>query len=78
MEGGAEEFLLKPVQKSDLNKLHSYLLKSLHSSSNYNAEISNDEDDNGSASKRKAVSAWEIREANSEKRPKIEGFTVMI
>lgn len=35
LEGGAEEFLLKPVQLSDLEKLQHYLLKSIdHSSSN--------------------------------------------
>ncbi|XP_073052761.1 two-component response regulator ORR4-like [Primulina eburnea] len=28
LEGGAEEFLLKPVKLSDLRKLHSHLLKS--------------------------------------------------
>ncbi|KAJ8625516.1 hypothetical protein MRB53_034046 [Persea americana] len=33
LEGGAEEFLLKPVQLSDMKKLHPHLLKSLNCSS---------------------------------------------
>lgn len=33
LEGGAEEFLLKPVQLSDLEKLQHYLLKSIDHSS---------------------------------------------
>ncbi|XVE95499.1 hypothetical protein REPUB_Repub02eG0102900 [Reevesia pubescens] len=32
LEGGAEEFLLKPLQLSDLDKIQAYLLKSLHHS----------------------------------------------
>jgi len=32
LEGGAEEFLLKPLQLSDLDKLQSYFLKSLENS----------------------------------------------
>ncbi|KAF8023655.1 hypothetical protein BT93_F0987 [Corymbia citriodora subsp. variegata] len=31
LEGGADEFLLKPVQLSDLEKLQPYILKSLNS-----------------------------------------------
>jgi len=32
LEGGAEEFLLKPLQLSDLDKLQSYFVKSLENS----------------------------------------------
>ncbi|OMO61089.1 two-component response regulator ARR9-like protein [Corchorus capsularis] len=32
LEGGAEEFLLKPLRLSDLDKIEAYLLKSLHHS----------------------------------------------
>ncbi|XVF64544.1 hypothetical protein PTKIN_Ptkin09bG0177200 [Pterospermum kingtungense] len=32
LEGGAEEFLLKPLQLSDLDKIRAYLVKSLHHS----------------------------------------------
>ncbi|KAF8369657.1 hypothetical protein HHK36_032320 [Tetracentron sinense] len=53
LEGGAEEFLLKPVQLSDVKKLQPRLLKSL----NYN-------NNNNNASKRKAAA----REP-SERRP---------
>ncbi|XP_077213568.1 two-component response regulator ARR17-like [Tasmannia lanceolata] len=63
LEGGAEEFLLKPVQLSDMKKLHPHLLKSLNSSSN---NTNNDKDNtknnyykncnHNSTNKRKAMS----------------------
>ncbi|XXG39335.1 hypothetical protein AAC387_Pa01g0322 [Persea americana] len=42
LEGGAEEFLLKPVQLSDMKKLHPHLLKSLNSGSNGDKNSIND------------------------------------
>ncbi|PPR91840.1 hypothetical protein GOBAR_AA28844 [Gossypium barbadense] len=43
LEGGAEEFMLKPLQLSDLEKIQVYLLKSLHISC---TNIDKDDDDN--------------------------------
>ncbi|MBA0810178.1 hypothetical protein Gohar_002193 [Gossypium harknessii] len=43
LEGGAEEFMLKPLQLSDLEKIEAYLLKSLHLSC---TNIDKDDDDN--------------------------------
>lgn len=46
LEGGAEEFLLKPVQLSDMKKLHPHLMKSLNSRSNNNSIINTTADNN--------------------------------
>ncbi|XVE60313.1 hypothetical protein DITRI_Ditri05aG0118600 [Diplodiscus trichospermus] len=48
LEGGAEEFLLKPLQLSDLDKIQTYLLKSLHHSCTNidKKELTTDDDDN--------------------------------
>ncbi|KAH1057474.1 hypothetical protein J1N35_035539 [Gossypium stocksii] len=43
LEGGAEEFMLKPLQLSDLEKIQAYLLKSLHLSC---TNMDKDDDDN--------------------------------
>ncbi|XP_010243491.1 PREDICTED: two-component response regulator ORR9-like [Nelumbo nucifera] len=66
LEGGAEEFLLKPVRLSDVKKLESHLLKSLTFSSDTdrgeddcNIIINNNNDDdnnNNVINKRKAMS----------------------
>lgn len=81
LEGGAEEFLLKPVRLSDLEKLQPRLLKSPNRSCGNN-EDSDDEDknevsnyksiNNSAFSKRKALSA----EA-PERRPKMKEVTVV-
>ncbi|CAL5386952.1 unnamed protein product [Camellia sinensis] len=88
LEGGAEEFLLKPVQLSDLRKLQSYLLKPLtHScedldmnlidSSDHNNNNSdnnnNDKSNNNNLNKRKAMSP----ECSSERRPKMKELAVV-
>ncbi|KAI8012928.1 Two-component response regulator ORR9 [Camellia lanceoleosa] len=83
LEGGAEEFLLKPVQLSDLRKLQSYLLKPLtHScedldmnlvdSSDHNNNNS-DKSNNNNLNKRKAMSP----ECSSERRPKMKELAVV-
>ncbi|XVF36933.1 hypothetical protein REPUB_Repub19eG0101700 [Reevesia pubescens] len=53
LEGGAEEFMLKPLQLSDLHKIQAYLLKSLHHSCTnidndliYEANDDDEDDDN--------------------------------
>lgn len=65
MEGGAEEFLLKPVTLSDLSKLHSHLLNS----------ITHQEDvvvyDVVSSNKRKATSSEPL-----ERRPRVKELHV--
>ncbi|XP_022768166.1 two-component response regulator ORR9-like [Durio zibethinus] len=50
LEGGAEEFLLKPLQLSDLDKIQAYLLKSLRQNSctNIHKDLIVDDDDNTS------------------------------
>ncbi|KAE8100713.1 hypothetical protein FH972_018580 [Carpinus fangiana] len=58
LEEGAEEFLLKPLQLTDLNKLQPHLLKSLvHSNQDTDNENGNDDDDDNNVviSKRKAI-----------------------
>ncbi|KAK9270242.1 hypothetical protein L1049_025819 [Liquidambar formosana] len=83
LEGGAEEFLLKPVQLSDLEKLQSHLLKSLSHScknisdddgdfDNSDHEDEPDNSNNNNASKRKAMSP-----ETSERRHKIKGLAVV-
>ncbi|XP_021284894.1 two-component response regulator ORR9-like isoform X2 [Herrania umbratica] len=47
LEGGAEEFLLKPLQLSDLDKIQAYLVKSLdHSCTNIDKDLIGDNNDN--------------------------------
>ncbi|EOY16326.1 Two-component response regulator ARR9 isoform 2 [Theobroma cacao] len=47
LEGGAEEFLLKPLQLSDLDKIQAYLVKSLdHSCTNMDKDLIGDNNDN--------------------------------
>lgn len=89
LEGGAEEFLLKPLQLSDLDKLQPYFLKSLD---NYSCEkesanscIDSDNNDNvinnsnsnknnNSISKRKAMSPEPHQERS---RSKMKGLAVV-
>ncbi|KAL2503581.1 Two-component response regulator ARR9 [Abeliophyllum distichum] len=58
LEGGAEEFLLKPVKLADLRKLHSHLL---------NTTNINDSKENKNTKKRKATSP-----EHSDRRPRIQ------
>ncbi|KAL2467742.1 Two-component response regulator ARR-A family [Forsythia ovata] len=58
LEGGAEEFLLKPVKLADLRKLHSNLL---------NTTNINDSKENKNTNKRKATSP-----EHSDRRPRIK------
>lgn len=79
LEGGAEEFLLKPLQLSDMEKLQPHLLKSLdqscegmdNSGSTATATAKNSSSNN--ISKRKAISP----EPPSERRPKMKGLAVV-
>ncbi|CAI8598301.1 unnamed protein product [Vicia faba] len=86
LEEGAEEFLLKPLQISDLQKLQPYFLKSLdnssdeHESSNSistdssdNEDVINNNNSNG-ISKRKAMSP----EPPERSKPKMKGLTVVV
>ncbi|KAJ7959150.1 Two-component response regulator [Quillaja saponaria] len=84
LEGGAEEFLLKPLQLSDLKKLQGHLLKSLDDHSceqpDRKSFIATKNEDNTTKnkkkkkkhSKRKAVSS----EPSERRRPKIKGLAV--
>ncbi|KAF7816848.1 two-component response regulator ORR9-like [Senna tora] len=83
LEGGAEEFLLKPLQLSDLKKLEPYFLKSLDNSSSSDQECANisiaiDDDDHNnctnSFAKRKALSP---PEPPKRSRPNIKGLAVL-
>ncbi|XP_011027510.1 PREDICTED: two-component response regulator ARR17-like [Populus euphratica] len=84
LEEGAEEFLLKPLQLSDVEKLQTHLLKSLHKYSSKriddnsfntdssNITVSNKSNSNNIVSKRKALSP-EIE----DRRPKMKGLAVV-
>ncbi|XP_058786940.1 two-component response regulator ORR9-like [Vicia villosa] len=85
LEEGAEEFLLKPLQISDLQKLQPYFLKSLdnssdeHESSSISTDSSDNEDvinnDNSNGiSKRKAMSP----EPPERSKPKMKGLTMVV
>ncbi|KZV16552.1 hypothetical protein F511_11384 [Dorcoceras hygrometricum] len=76
MEGGAEEFLLKPVTLSDLSKLHSHLLNStIHHDRplDKNEQEEADEVNNVVSNKRKATSS-----EPSERRPRVKGLHVSV
>jgi len=90
MEEGAEEFLMKPLQLSDLQKLQPYFLKSLENSSDEqesansststtdsdddNDLIDSNDDNNNSISKRKAMSP----EPPERSMPKMKGLAVVV
>lgn len=85
MEEGAEEFLMKPLQLSDLQKLQPYFLKSLENSSdeqefaNSSTSTTDSDDDliddnNNSISKRKAISP----EPPERSMPKMKGLAVVV
>ncbi|XP_050879012.1 two-component response regulator ORR9 [Lathyrus oleraceus] len=86
LEEGAEEFLLKPLQISDLQKLQPYFPKSLDNSSDEqestnstsidssdNEDVINNNNSNG-ISKRKAMSP----EPPERSKPKMKGLTVVV
>ncbi|CAI9778084.1 unnamed protein product [Fraxinus pennsylvanica] len=72
LEGGAEEFLLKPVKLADLRKLHSHLLNTtnINDTKEQNDSII-DDDLNNNTNKRKVTSP-----ENSERRPRIQELPV--
>ncbi|KAG5525076.1 hypothetical protein RHGRI_031679 [Rhododendron griersonianum] len=81
LEGGAEEFLLKPVQLSDLSKIHSHLSKPLvHSSQNRNVSVidnihDNDSNTNTNTNERRNCNGNKrklITQECSERRPKMK------
>ncbi|KAE9446480.1 hypothetical protein C3L33_21619, partial [Rhododendron williamsianum] len=81
LEGGAEEFLLKPVQLSDLSKIHSHLSKPLvHSSQNRNLSVidnihDNDSNTNTNTNERRNCNGNKrklITQECSERRPKMK------
>ncbi|KAL2339760.1 hypothetical protein Fmac_007700 [Flemingia macrophylla] len=83
LEEGAEEFLLKPLQLSDLDKLQPYFVKSLDNTCENepaNSSIDSDNDDNviiinnNSISKRKAISPEPHHERS---RPKMKELAVV-
>ncbi|KAI8531351.1 hypothetical protein RHMOL_Rhmol11G0129700 [Rhododendron molle] len=87
LEGGAEEFLLKPVQLSDLSKIHSHLSKPLvHSSQNRNLSVTDnihDSDSNTNTNERRNSNGNKrklITQECSERRPKMKevGFVQVI
>lgn len=79
MEGGAEEFLLKPVKLSDLRKLHSHLLnttndpcdENFESANNTNKEESEIDKNCSNSNKRKATSS-----DLSDRRPRVQELPV--
>ncbi|KDP32814.1 hypothetical protein JCGZ_12106 [Jatropha curcas] len=87
LEGGAEEFLLKPLQLSDMQKLQPHLLKSLDQSCKEaidekngiemekNNSSNNNNNNNNNNSKRKAMSE---SEEPPERRPKMGLAVVQI
>ncbi|KAB1221078.1 Two-component response regulator ARR9 [Morella rubra] len=79
LEEGAEEFLLKPLQLSDLKKLQPHLLKSLvypskvvNSSTDSGNDIAMNSTNNNVVIKRKAASPDPL-----ERRPKLQGLAVV-
>ncbi|XP_048227447.1 two-component response regulator ORR9-like [Ricinus communis] len=75
LEGGAEEFLLKLVQLSDVEKLQTHLLKSLDHSCkevDNNGSSNSNKNSSNSISKRKAMSP-----EPPERRPKMKGLAVV-
>ncbi|CAK7346961.1 unnamed protein product [Dovyalis caffra] len=81
LEEGAEEFLLKPLQLSDVEKLQPHLLKSLDHSckridNNFNTDSKNitvsNKSNSNNVSKRKALSP-EL----ADRRPKMKGLAVV-
>ncbi|RWR92832.1 two-component response regulator ORR9 [Cinnamomum micranthum f. kanehirae] len=89
LEGGAEEFLLKPVQLSDMKKLHPHLLKSLNCSSNTtnnnnnnnnNSNRNNEDNNNSDNSISNSSSNSSKRKAMSpppERRTKFRSLTLL-
>ncbi|XP_054798850.1 two-component response regulator ARR17-like isoform X4 [Prosopis cineraria] len=86
LEGGAEEFLLKPLKLSDLKKLQPYLVKSLNKNTNNsseqesgNSDVATDNDCNPNSNnsnciaKRKAMSP----QPSDRPRPKFKGLAVV-
>lgn len=73
MEGGAEEFLLKPVKLADLRKLHSHLLNTtnINDTKEQNDSIIDNDLNNNNTNKRKATSP-----ENSERRSRIQELPV--
>lgn len=76
LEEGAEEFLLKPLKLSDMEKLQPYLQKSLDQSCKRIDNNLNDSNNNNKSSnnviKRKAMSP-----EPAERRPKMQGLAVV-
>ncbi|XWS21643.1 hypothetical protein CRYUN_Cryun30bG0071900 [Craigia yunnanensis] len=93
LEGGAEEFMLKPLQLSDLDKIQAFLLKSFHHSrtnmgkkdlmDDNNEEDKKDDNnnskDNGNSnnSNNNFSKRKAISSEATERRPKIKGLTVV-
>ncbi|TQD70575.1 hypothetical protein C1H46_043891 [Malus baccata] len=91
LEEGAEEFLLKPLQLSDLKKLRPYLLKSLqhYYSSNHNeAGGENDQNDQtksatemnhvkGATVNSNSISKRKAQTISERSRPKMKGLGVL-
>ncbi|KAM1134624.1 hypothetical protein ACFX19_044428 [Malus domestica] len=91
LEEGAEEFLLKPLQLSDLKKLRPYLLKSLqhYYSSNHNeAGGENDQNDQtksatennhvkGTTVNSNSISKRKAQTISERSRPKMKGLGVL-
>ncbi|KAL0432217.1 UNVERIFIED_CONTAM: Two-component response regulator ORR4 [Sesamum latifolium] len=91
LEGGAEEFLLKPVKLSDLRKLHSHLLNTVghddnDSTSICNIDNTNKEDtendnncgNNNNSNKRKTFSTTSSSSSTdlSDRRPRVQELPV--
>lgn len=93
LEGGAEEFILKPVQLSDMKKLHPHLLRSLnsrlsHTSSSSSSTITANNNNSNNNSNRNNENEDNNNNGNSsskrkamspppEKRAKFRGLTVL-
>ncbi|KAK6131092.1 hypothetical protein DH2020_035168 [Rehmannia glutinosa] len=86
LEGGAEEFLLKPVKLSDLTKLHSHLLNTVsHHDDNSNIEKTNNiniinkednENDNNCSNTNKRKATLTTSSDLSDRRPRVHELPV--
>lgn len=90
LEGGAEEFILKPVQLSDMKKLHPHLLRSLnsrlsHTSSSSSTITTNNNNSNNNSNRNNednnnngnSSSKRKAMSPPPEKRAKFRGLTVL-
>ncbi|KAL6523275.1 Two-component response regulator Orr9 [Orobanche gracilis] len=83
LEGGADEFFLKPVKLSDVNKLRPHLMRSrgkddIQKHEEEEKQENKESSDNNSSNKRKSMDDDGPSPSSIDKtRPRYNGFTVM-